>query len=78
MGSIAPVGLPVRTAGRHTMIHDGAGAARGFLWRGVTARRDGRIQPTPLCGPKIVAILKPRFTLMLIPIYLGGAADAER
>jgi hypothetical protein len=50
MGSTAPVGVPVRTAGRYTMIRDGGEAARGFLWRGVTARRDGGIQPTPLLG----------------------------
>jgi hypothetical protein len=32
---------------------------RGFIRWGVTVHRDGWMQLTPLCGPKIVAILKP-------------------
>src|SRR4051812_27468039 len=33
--------------------------------------------PTPLRGPKIVAILARRFGLIVFPIYCGGAADAQ-
>jgi hypothetical protein len=29
--------------------------------------------PTPLCGRKIMPILGPRFGLIIIPIYGGGA-----
>jgi hypothetical protein len=44
------------------------GAAKGFLWWEVTARRDSRMQPTPLCGHKIVAILKAGFGATAFPI----------
>jgi len=42
------------------------------------APSNNRIQPTPLRGPKIVAILKPGFNPIATPIYQCGAADAER
>jgi hypothetical protein len=35
------------------------------------------VQPTPLCGPKIVAILKAGFMLTAFAIYICGAADAQ-
>ncbi len=36
-----------------------------------------RVQPTPLGGRKIVPILKADFGSIVIPIYQGGAADAQ-
>jgi hypothetical protein len=41
------------------------------------ARPNKPIQPTPLCGPKIVGILQSGFVLTAIPIYIGGAADGQ-
>jgi hypothetical protein len=35
------------------------------------------MQPTPLCGPKIGAILKAGFGPTVFPIYDGGAADGQ-
>jgi hypothetical protein len=35
------------------------------------------MQPTPLRGPKIVAILKVGFTSTALPIYDGGAANVQ-
>jgi len=35
------------------------------------------MQPTPLCGPKIVAILKADFVPTVVPIYRRGAADGQ-
>jgi Ser/Thr protein kinase RdoA (MazF antagonist) len=35
------------------------------------------MQPTPLCGPKIGAILKPGFGPSAFPIYWCGAADGQ-
>jgi len=35
------------------------------------------IQPTPLRGPKIVAILKRSFGPTAFPVYHGGAADGQ-
>jgi hypothetical protein len=35
------------------------------------------IQPTPLCGPKIVAILKRGFGPKAFPVYHSGAADGQ-
>jgi len=40
-----------------------------------TALPNKRVQPTPLCGDKIVRILKADFVPMLILIYECGAAD---
>jgi hypothetical protein len=34
------------------------------------------MQPTPLCGPKIVGILKAGVRPLAFPIYRGGAAGA--
>jgi hypothetical protein len=45
------------------------GAAKGFLWWEVTARRDSRMQLTPLRVPEIVAFLKLRIGLDVILIY---------
>jgi len=36
-----------------------------------------RVQPTPLCGPKIVAILKVGSVPSTCAIYRCGAADAQ-
>jgi hypothetical protein len=41
------------------------------------AQPNQRVQPTPLRGPEIVAILKADFVSIAIPIYRGGAADAR-
>jgi hypothetical protein len=38
------------------MIRDIVGASGGFLWWGVTARRDGWMQPTPLGGEQDRAV----------------------
>jgi hypothetical protein len=35
------------------------------------------LHPTPLCGPKIVAILKAGFAPILIAIYQCGAGEAQ-
>jgi hypothetical protein len=35
------------------------------------------MQPTPLRGPKIGAILKTGFVPTVFPIYHGGAADGH-
>jgi hypothetical protein len=35
------------------------------------------MQPTPLRGPEIVAILKASFVLTAFPIYRSGAADGQ-
>lgn len=35
------------------------------------------MQPTPLRVRKIVAFLKPRIGLVVVPIYQGGAADGQ-
>jgi hypothetical protein len=53
------------------------GAAKGFLWWEVTARRDSRMQPTPLCGDKIGAILAARCDKNAFPIYQCGTADGH-
>jgi hypothetical protein len=36
-----------------------------------------RVQSTPLCGHKIVGILKSECSSVVISTYLGGAADAQ-
>ena len=46
-----------------------AGEAKGFLWWGVTARRDGGMQLTPLRVRKIGPILTVRISLCVVPIY---------
>jgi len=35
------------------------------------------MEPTPLCGPKIGAILKPDFSPNAFPIYRCGAAKRQ-
>jgi hypothetical protein len=35
------------------------------------------MEPTPLCGPKIVGILEPKIGSTAFPIYCGGAAHAR-
>jgi hypothetical protein len=35
------------------------------------------MQPTPLSGDKIVAILNAGFSSIAFPIYCGGAADGQ-
>jgi len=43
-----------------------------------TAGRPNKpMHPTPLCGPKIAAILKAGFSSTPFPIYLGGAGDGQ-
>jgi hypothetical protein len=59
------------------MIRDIVGASGGFLWWGVTARRDGWMQPTPLRAHKIGAFLKVSIGSEPIPIYRCAAADAK-
>jgi hypothetical protein len=39
-------------------------------------RPNTALELTPLCGPKIVAILKVRNGKIAFPIYEGGAAHA--
>ena len=46
-----------------------AGEAKGFLWWGVMARRDGGMQLTPLRVLKIVAFLKVRIGSISVPTY---------
>jgi hypothetical protein len=46
-----------------------AGAAIGFLWWRVTARRDSGMQLTPLRVRKILAFLKAGFGSNAFPIY---------
>ena len=45
------------------------GAAKGFLWWQVTARRDGGMQLTPLRVREIGAFLKRRIGPKSVPIY---------
>ncbi len=40
-------------------------------------RPNQRVQPTPLAASEIVCILKARIGPSVIPIYPGGAADAQ-
>jgi hypothetical protein len=35
------------------------------------------LHPTPLCGPKIGAVLEARFSPTVLPIYHGGAGEAQ-
>jgi hypothetical protein len=44
---------------------------------GTTRRPNPPMQPTPLCGLKIGAILKPGLGPNIISIYDGGAADGQ-
>jgi hypothetical protein len=43
----------------------------------IVVRPNQRVQPTPLRGRKIVAILKGRFGPRVVLIYQCGAADAQ-
>jgi hypothetical protein len=47
------------------------------IWWGVTARRDGGMQPTPLRNDKIGTILAARGNKNAFPVYQCGAADGQ-
>jgi len=40
-------------------------------------RPNPRLHPTPLCGPKIAAILKSRYGPNVVSIYQCGAGEAQ-